>query len=351
MAKYGFIIPVYNTPTRLLDECVNSILQQTFDDYVVVLVDDCSEKDIANHCDSIGQLDDRIQVVHHSSNKGLPAARNSGIECANAEWLLFIDADDYIEPNSCEYFNGIISNFNCDFFQFSGFLNYKRKQIDCSFLFDSIRVFSSYSERESFQKRYLLDQTRINVPDSFPIQSACTKLVSKSFLMREKLSFIDVRFAEDALFHLYSIEKANSFAVVPFRFYHYRCVEESMVNSYRPNADAEQLNVMIHMWAFAKEFNKDKTFEKAMYMLSFISMQMCIWQKFFNKNNNDSYRIKRKQCSTFFSNEPYKNTLKNVCFCKLKRNQKLKYILVKFKMYQSLVYLREKYNKKMGKIS
>lgn len=349
MAKFGFIIPVYNTPIELLDECVHSILGQTFEDFAVVLVDDCSKKEIADHCDAIKMLDDRIHVVHHERNMGLPGARNTGINYIDAEWLLFIDADDYIEPNSCEFFNIIVSKYDCDFFQFSGFLNYRNRQISCSFIFDSDSLFLTYSEKEDFQKRYLLDQTKINVSGSFPIQSACTKLISKSFLMRTKLLFIDVRFAEDALFHLYATEKANSFAVIPFRFYHYRCVEESMVNSFRPYADDEQLKVMEEMWKFAKIYNKDADFIKAMYMLSFVSMQMCIWQKFFNKKYRISYRKKRIECSKFFSKEPFKSTLKNVAFSNLKNNQKIKYILMRLKMYKTLVFLREKYNKKTGR--
>ena len=144
---------------------------------------------------------------------------------------------------------------------------------------------------------------------------------------------------------------ADSFVVAPVRFYHYRCVETSMVNSFRKNADKEQLSVMNEMWKFKETFHKNVDFEKAMYMLSFVSLQMCIWQKFYNKLNTDSWTKRRLELKRFIKQKPYDQTMKNVPFYSLRANQKIKFILLKMHLYSLLVDLRSMYNKKTGKIS
>lgn len=100
MPKASIIVPVYNVE-RYLEKCVNSILAQTEQDFQLLLIDDGSTDSSGSLCDSLSGADSRIQVVHQK-NQGLGGARNTGIELALGDWLLFVDSDDWIDESTLE---------------------------------------------------------------------------------------------------------------------------------------------------------------------------------------------------------------------------------------------------------
>ena len=101
MAKITVIVPVYKVEPYI-EQCVDSILAQSFQDFDLVLVDDGSPDSCPQICDAYAEKDTRITVVH-KQNGGLSDARNAGIDWAmehsNSEWLAFVDSDDYLHPD------------------------------------------------------------------------------------------------------------------------------------------------------------------------------------------------------------------------------------------------------------
>lgn len=95
--KLSIIIPIYNVE-NYLRKCVESVLNQDILDYEIILVDDGSPDACPQICDSYAAEHNKIRVVHQE-NGGLSAARNSGIEVAQGEYIMFVDSDDFIEPN------------------------------------------------------------------------------------------------------------------------------------------------------------------------------------------------------------------------------------------------------------
>ena len=94
------IVPVYRVE-KYLPACIDSILNQTFTDFELILVDDGSPDRCPAICDEAAERDARVRVIHQA-NAGLSAARNAGIEVAHGAWLSFVDSDDYIAPHFCE---------------------------------------------------------------------------------------------------------------------------------------------------------------------------------------------------------------------------------------------------------
>ena len=90
------IVSVYNLE-RYIERCVESLREQTFTDYEIVLVDDGSTDSSGAICDEFARMDARITVIHRI-NGGLSAARNTGLDYAKGEYVLFVDGDDYAEP-------------------------------------------------------------------------------------------------------------------------------------------------------------------------------------------------------------------------------------------------------------
>lgn len=91
------IVPIYNVE-EYLNECLDSIISQTYRHLEIILVDDGSTDCCGKICDEYAMLDSRIQVIHQS-NRGLSAARNAGLDVAKGEYISFIDSDDYLDKH------------------------------------------------------------------------------------------------------------------------------------------------------------------------------------------------------------------------------------------------------------
>ncbi len=100
MAKISIIIPVYNAE-KYLDDCMDSVLNQTFEDFELILVNDGSTDRSGELCDEYAKNDKRIKVVH-TENNGQGSARNTGIDMATGEYIGFVDCDDYIDYDMYE---------------------------------------------------------------------------------------------------------------------------------------------------------------------------------------------------------------------------------------------------------
>lgn len=109
------IVPIYNVE-QYLDKCINSILNQTYKNIEVILVDDGSPDNCGRICDNYSKKDSRIKVIH-KENGGLSDARNVGIDNANGKYICFVDSDDYIENRYIELLYKAIKENNVDIAQ------------------------------------------------------------------------------------------------------------------------------------------------------------------------------------------------------------------------------------------
>ena len=98
--KLSIIIPVYNV-RQWLEETVNSVLNQTFRDFELILVDDGATDGSGALCDAFAAADSRVKVIHQE-NAGVSAARNAGIRMAQGDYLYFVDGDDWMEEDAIE---------------------------------------------------------------------------------------------------------------------------------------------------------------------------------------------------------------------------------------------------------
>lgn len=99
--KVSIVVPIYKVESYL-HRCVDSLINQDDDNIEIILVDDGSPDGCPGICDEYQKMDHRIKVIHQV-NGGLSAARNSGIDIATGDYLMFVDSDDFVEPNYCSY--------------------------------------------------------------------------------------------------------------------------------------------------------------------------------------------------------------------------------------------------------
>lgn len=100
MIMISIIVPVYNTE-QYLPHCIDSILSQSFTDFELLLIDDGSTDGSGRICDAYAEKDSRIRVFH-KKNGGVSSTRNLGLDEAKGEWICFVDADDWLEPQAVE---------------------------------------------------------------------------------------------------------------------------------------------------------------------------------------------------------------------------------------------------------
>ena len=109
----SIIIPVYNT-AQYLDQCLESVLVQSYTDWECIVVDDGSTDNSGEICDKWGKRDSRF-VILHQKNQGVSAARNKGLERCKGEYICFIDSDDWVEPTYLSHlYDGMKNNEGVD---------------------------------------------------------------------------------------------------------------------------------------------------------------------------------------------------------------------------------------------
>lgn len=112
MKEISIIVPVYNVE-KYLENCIQSILNQTFNDYELILVDDGSTDKSGEICDKYKKMDSRIKVIH-KNNGGLSSARNAGLDIACGKYIGFVDSDDSIHPRMYEILYDLIKKHKVD---------------------------------------------------------------------------------------------------------------------------------------------------------------------------------------------------------------------------------------------
>lgn len=127
--KVSVIVPVYNAEHNLR-RCVESILNQTFADFELLLIDDGSKDRSGKICDEYAKGDRRIKVFH-KANGGVSSARNLGLDNACGEWIAFCDADDYVEPMWLSVMFGNVDNCDMVTAGFWIYRNGKKEKLPC----------------------------------------------------------------------------------------------------------------------------------------------------------------------------------------------------------------------------
>ncbi len=351
MPDLCFVVPVYTVPYDYLQNCIDSIINQTYKNIELILVDDGSPDACGKICDDNAIKDERIKVIH-KANGGLSDARNAGTRECTSNWITYVDGDDWVDLDFAEKFLNRVSGkkVRTDFYIYMGYRNYEGRQILGKPYYDDGTRFLSYEDKEKLQKACCLIPT-LNNGESLFIGSACAKVYSMDFLRSSQVEFTVMPYGEDSIFYMYSIEMADAVEYVAEAYYHYRDTEGSMVNKFRVNADMEQDIYFNELFGFAKKYQKSEDFTDVLYLRVFSSMQRCICQKFYNPDNPIDDKTRKSECKKFFSKKPYCDAFSHICFWDLNKNSKIKYLLIKLRLYNVLVSSRRSYYAQNRKIT
>ena len=211
---FTIIVPIYNVE-KYLDECINSVMKQSYKNIELILVNDGSTDNSMNICETYSRKDKRIKIIN-KKNAGLSAARNDGIDIANGNYILFLDGDDYFKGDFLGDIYNLIKNNHMPDIVFGDSINYvfpngklkeERYGFKSSFL-------NGLHGKEAL--KYIFSQTDANA------WSACTNIYKKDFLKENKLFFKNGILFEDAEWTPRVVLASKSIVLYEKSFYMYR---------------------------------------------------------------------------------------------------------------------------------
>lgn len=238
------IVPIYNVEPYLRT-CIDSIINQTYSNLEIVLVDDGSPDACPQICDEYKIKDCRIKVIHQN-NRGLAHARNVGIANACGEYITFVDSDDIIALNYVEYLYQGIYDYNAEI-SVATFQTFE-KEITSSSSNILNNKFDEISKKEAIS-RY----TSINADVSMPFISACNKLYKAKLF--DGISFPEGKLYEDAFTTYKILDRAKKIVFSSTRLYFYRINPKSILGQTFREKHIE----MVEAFRNGMEYFNDKT--------------------------------------------------------------------------------------------
>lgn len=220
------IVPIYNAE-KYLKICIDSIINQSYYNIQIILVDDGSEDNCPAICDEYAQLDTRIIVIH-KKNQGLVLARKSGLQIATGEYITFVDADDYIDMDTYEK---IVNNINYDMpdiIAYDLIEEYSDRTVKKENQFSA----GLYKEEQLKEKIYpKMLSTGVFFEYGILPNLVC-KFIRNDFAKKAGIEVNgEVRFGEDADATFQYMAKAQSVQIIHYAPYHYCKREGTMVQA------------------------------------------------------------------------------------------------------------------------
>lgn len=259
----SIILPVHNT-SHYLEECLNSILNQSFKDYELICIDDGSSDNSYEILKKYEKIITNCKVIQQK-NQGVATARNVGLKNVTGDYIVFIDSDDYIKPNYLERLYNESCNSNsdvviCNFYRYFESSNLKLPVI----VKKSSGVYSNHDILKSL------------IPDNLIHSYLWNKLWKKELF--DNLEFPNIKY-EDISIMCYLLYKAKKVSIINDALYYYRIRKTSIVRNYSISTQ----NDYVKSYGFIRLFLKEKDlFHKYKLSYKLLSIKVFLVMFFIN---------------------------------------------------------------------
>ena len=284
MAKVSIIVPIYKVE-KYLEKSVGSIINQTYKNLEIILVDDGSPDNCPKMCDDFAKQDKRIKVIH-KQNGGLMAAWMDGIKIATGKYVEFVDSDDYIELNSVELLYSTLKKQNADMAICGYNVVYQNKIISCSPFSENL---SDTKLLEGDFLQSIKEKSILHINKYFPL-FRWNKLFEKKSL-EKNLKYCDTRInlGEDSCITLSCFLDSKRIVLVNAPLYNYIQRNNSIVRNYNEKL-LSQCEVLVQK---TEEVLKDKGYYKKEAMIYEMTRNLFIVTR--NFLNSTLSRKEKKQ--------------------------------------------------------
>lgn len=360
---FSIIVPVFKVKREYLTECVESLINQTYQDIEIILVDDGSPDDCGKYCDEFAASDSRIRVIHQV-NSGVSAARNNGIKQARGEWILFADSDDWLELNACDVIRSYLTDTDADIVEYGMYKNYVNRQIEMN---RDIGPKDEYHSDNPDDKLYLYRKTI--QPPKFAKNSlatgtsyySCNKAIRTSFLKENKIEYPQgIPFSEDKVFFLRCLLHLHKIKYIDDCLYHYRQNAESASYKYSENADTARIALLKILHTQVDEMiqelesdlpNASKQLNEDLDNFIMMISTSVISKKFYHKDWAHGNNKRRAGAKAFLAEPIIKKAFDNAHVRTLTPKNALRVWLIKHNMFRSFMLLFRLGNRVRGTVA
>lgn len=315
----SIIIPVYNVGPYLR-HCLDSVVDQTYRDLEIIIIDDGSNDGCSNVCDEY-KKDHRVKVFH-TENRGLSCARNLGIEKAKGEYISFVDSDDWIEITSMQKLLEYAADTNADIVSSAYYFEWK----------------NHHSIGEEIEKPIILEGENIiqtHIRESYLGSAIWNKLYRKTVF--SNIRFPEGRVFEDIMTSYKLLSNAKRVVCIPDALYHYRLRSNTISRTYT------MASMTSYWYAHRERFNTlSKTNPECLEALVKDCLEaigrMCRWYISYTDSEKESaettmiemQEFSKKYYKVIMRSGYYSNYMKVSCICAKTRSKVLFAILYSF---------------------
>ena len=326
--KISIIIPVYNCEKYFV-ETLNSIVEQTYTNIEVLLIDDGSTDSSGKICDMFAKKDSRIKV-YHKKNGGVSSARNFGIEKSTGDWISFVDSDDIIDKNYCY---SLISVTDLDVDLVIGrTISFSKNNIklmnDDGYSGGTVDILKDNFDKQELYSSILCDNSNII---KYPHISTCSaKLIRKSLINSNNIQYdTNIFLYEDAFFNMQVIKNANTIKMIDKKIYFYRLNDESSSNKF----NEKMIDQYDYIYDVFTNYSNDNNlnFDEYFDYFKVKNLNIILTNYFkcnkYNKNFINKIILK------------YNSSIKKVKISILPKRRKLLKVIISLKLYRLLSIL------------
>lgn len=300
----SIIVPIYNAE-KTLEKCISSLLNQNYDNYEIILINDGSKDKSLMICENYSKICKNIKIFN-KENEGSSIARNIGIDIAKGEYLMFVDSDDWIEPNMIKEKYELAKKNNSDMIISGIKFDYINRNQKISTIINSYKV--SY-----WRNKHEVRTNIINLFENALINSSCNKLYKSKILKENNIYFPKTEVGEDTLFNLKVLEDISSIVITDKSYYHYIRINNKNTLTTKIINDAYSKYACIHaeMLSLFKKWNMLNDHVIKCINRTMISQYLSVTYKIL-RNGNMPYNEKKYMLDKGFMSILVQNTFKSV---------------------------------------
>lgn len=263
--KVSVIIPIYKVE-KYLRQCVDSVLDQTYRNLEVILVDDGSPDGCPALCDDYAAKDERVTVIH-KENGGQSSAREAGVHRATGTKILFLDGDDWLETETVEKcLKALESAKGAECVLFSYQKEYPDFSVPMHILSQSMELYGEVFRDKVYRRLFGLSDEELSHPERMEnMTSCCMKFYDINAVRKGKFFDINqIGSCEDGLFNMYALEDCSGAVYLDEPLYHYRKTGASATSTFRPRFIEQWGTLFSIMEAIIDEKGLDECFRRAL---------------------------------------------------------------------------------------
>lgn len=321
----SIVVPVYKVPEQYLRKCIESLMNQTLQNIEILLIDDGSPDDCGEICDIYAKKDERIKVLH-KENGGLSSARNYGCKYATGKWVMFVDGDDWIDPEMCKDMYYIGQENNTQLVMCGMSKDYGKTSVNYKYPLKENNIYDKEGCRW-LQQQLLVFTSNIAV--------AYAKLIDRNLLIENQIFHDEIlkQGAEGLEFNLRLFEKLESAIFINKPFYHYIYNDNSISASH----NEENHEFVIRCFEKIKTFidsseNREMLIPWFDNRLLYVIVTTAI-SGYFNPTNIEPYKDKKRKYKAYLQKKIVQDALRTTNTKGIGKQRKIVLFLIKHHMF------------------